>query len=38
MKDIEPQLLELIKDRGVNGKLMLNFDGLDMFGYPDKTR
>lgn len=38
MKDIEPQLVQMIKDRGVNGKLTLSFEGLDMFGTPEKTR
>ena len=38
MKDIEPQLVKMIKDRGVNGKLKLTFDGLDMFGTPERTR
>lgn len=38
MKTLEPTILEMIKERGENGKLVLSFDGLDLFGSNEKTR
>ena len=38
MRDIEPNILELIDNNGIDGKLKLSFNGLGMFGTPKKTR
>ena len=35
---IENEIKEMIKNRGENGKLKLEFAGLDVFGTPENTR
>ena len=38
MAGLEPQIKQMILDRGVNGKLKLDFDQLDVFGTAEATR
>ena len=38
MKDLTPTIQAMIGDRGVNGRLVLDFDGLDLFGSPEEAR
>ena len=37
MRNLEPQIQDLIKTRGLNGKLVIDFDGLEFFGSPENT-
>lgn len=38
MKDLTPTIEGMIADRGVDGKMVLDFDGLDLFGTSEETR
>jgi 2'-5' RNA ligase len=38
LRAVEPKIKELIKERGINGKLIVEFDHLEIFGTIDETR